>query len=73
MKWIDVNEKLPEKDVNVLCAIRFADGDIGIVIRWRTIYNDVITDENGFAIYPLEKKVLAWMPLPVYEPNDVKP
>lgn len=70
MKWIDVKERLPE---NVLCVIRFVNGVIGMVIRWRTIYDDVVSDENGFAIYPIEKKVLAWMPLPVYKPNDIEP
>lgn len=70
MKWIDVNERLPEKDVHVLCAIEYVDGDIGVTVRWRTIYDDSVADENGFAIYPIEKKVLAWMPIPEYEPNN---
>lgn len=69
MKWIDVNEELPKKDEDVLCAVECTDGYISIEIRWRTIYEDVVTDDNGFVIYPAEDKVLAWMPIPKYKPK----
>lgn len=71
MKWIDVKERLPEKEESVLCMVKRCDGYISPEIRWRTMYDDVVVDENGFAIYPIEKKVLAWMPIPEYKPNKV--
>lgn len=64
-KWIDVKDRLPEKDENVLVVMQDTDKAVHIEIRWRSIYDDVIVDENGFAIYPpVESKVIAWMPIP---------
>jgi hypothetical protein len=66
-KWIDVKDRLPEKDTHVLCVIADTDGAIHTEIRWRTIYDDVIVDNQGFAIYPpIEQEVLAWLPIPSY-------
>lgn len=69
MKWINVEKRLPEKDKDVLCIVKSSDGTINPEIRWRTIYKDVVVDDNGFYIYPSEERVLAWMPIPEYEPN----
>lgn len=64
-KWIDVNDRLPEKDEYVLCAIQC--DEVEVRIGWRTIYDDVVVDKNGFSILrPYEVEVLAWMPLPKY-------
>ena len=68
-RWIDVKDRLPEKDEDVLVAMQDPDDTVHVEIRWRSIYNDVVVDENGFAIYPSEEKVLAWMPLPKYKMN----
>ncbi len=71
MKWINVDERLPEKDLDVLCVVKSYDGTINPEIRWRAIYKNVEVDDNGFSIYPSEEKVLAWMPIPEYVPNKV--
>lgn len=68
-KWIDVKDRLPEKDEDVLVAMQDPDDTVHVEIRWRSIYDDVVVDENGFTIYPSEEKVLAWMPLPKYKMN----
>lgn len=69
-KWIDVKERLPKKDETVLCAVEHLDGEIHTELRWRTIYDDVQMDENGFSLFTdIEKRVLAWMPLPEYKTN----
>ena len=64
--WVDVKEYLPETDVNVLCMMEYEGGDIFPVIRWISGYDDVITDESGFALYPAEVRVVAWMEIPEY-------
>lgn len=66
-KWIDVKDRLPEEDENVLVVMQDSDKEMHTEIRWRASYDDVICDENGFAIYPPEKRVVAWMPIPKYE------
>jgi hypothetical protein len=67
-KWIDVKDRLPEKDTHVLCVIADTDGEIHTEIRWRTIYNDVLVDNHGFVIYPsVEKEVIVWQPIPQYD------
>jgi hypothetical protein len=72
-KWIDVNDRLPNKDENVLVVMQDTDKAVHIEIRWRSIYDDVIVDENKFAIYPpVESKVLAWLPIPNYNKNGRK-
>lgn len=65
-KWIDVKDRLPNKDEHVLVVIQDTDKAVHVEIRWRSIYEDTIVDENGFAIYPSEEKVLAWLPIPNY-------
>ena len=66
-KWIDVKDRLPEKDTNVLAVIKDSDNFVHIEVRWRSIYDDVLVDENGFVIYvPIEKEVIAWLPIPSY-------
>lgn len=66
-KWIDVKDRLPEKDTQVLAVIRDSDNLVHTEIRWRSIYDDVLVDENGFSIYaPIEKEVIAWLPIPNY-------
>lgn len=66
-KWIDVKDRLPEKDTHVLAVVKDTDNAVHTEIRWRTIYDDVLVDENGFAIYaPIEKEVIAWLPIPNY-------
>jgi len=65
--WVDVKDSLPETDVNVLCMMKYEGGVIFPVIRWRSGYDDVITDESGFALYPAEVRVVAWMEIPEYK------
>lgn len=66
-KWIDVKDRLPDKDTHVLVVIKDSDNLVHAEIRWRSIYDDVLVDENGFAIYaPIEKEVIAWLPIPNY-------
>lgn len=66
-KWIDVKNRLPEKDVHVLTVIKDSDNYVHTEIRWRSIYDDVLVDENGFVVYtPIEKEVIAWLPIPSY-------
>ena len=69
-KWIDVKDRLPNKDEHVLVVMQDIDKDTHVEIRWRSIYDDTIVDENGFTIYPpVESKVLAWLPIPNYYKN----
>lgn len=64
-KWIDVKNRLPNKDEHVLVVMQDTDKAVHVEIRWRSIYEDTIVDENGFAIYPpVEQRVLAWLPIP---------
>lgn len=63
-KWINVKDKLPERGCDVLVVIKGKDDSTYAGLRWRSEYNDVVVDENGFAIYPSEKEVLAWLPIP---------
>lgn len=71
-EWIDVNDKLPEKGADVLVAIQDIDNHFHTEIRWRSVYDDVIVDDNGFAIYPpVEERVLAWLPIPVYKVENL--
>lgn len=66
-KWIDVKDRLPNKDEHVLVVMQDTDKAVHVEIRWRSIYEDTIVDENGFAIYPpVESKVLTWLPIPNY-------
>lgn len=70
-KWIDVNDKLPNKDEHVLVVMQDKDKAVHVEIRWRSIFEDTIVDNNGFAIYPpVEKQVLAWLPIPKYYNNN---
>lgn len=63
-KWIDVKDRLPERGCDVLVVMKGKDNSTYAGLRWRSEYNDVVVDENGFAIYPSEKEVLAWLPIP---------
>lgn len=66
-KWIDVKNRLPERGEDVLVVMQDTDKAVHVEIRWRSIYEDTIVDDNGFAIYPpVESKVLAWLPIPNY-------
>lgn len=66
-KWIDVKDRLPEKDTHVLAVIKDSDNLVHTEIRWRSIYDDVLVDDNGFSIFaPIEKEVIAWLPIPNY-------
>lgn len=67
-EWIDVNDRLPNKYEHVLVVMQDKDNHFHTEIRWRSVYDDVIVDDNGFAIYPpVEERVLAWLPIPVYK------
>lgn len=73
MNWIDVNDRLPERGDDVLVVMQDTDKTEHVEIRWRSIHDDVIVDENGFAIYPpVEQKVLAWLSIPNYYKNERK-
>lgn len=65
-KWIDVKDRLPERGEDVLVVMQDVDGLTHTEIRWRSIHKDSIVDKNGFAIYPSEEEVLAWLPIPNY-------
>lgn len=69
-KWIDVNDRLPERGEDVLVVMQDVDGLTHTEIRWRSIHKDSIVDKNGFAIYPSEEEVLAWLPIPKYYKNE---
>lgn len=70
-KWIDVNDRLPNKNVQVFVVIQDKDEEVHVGIKCRSIYDDVFIDENGFAIHPqVESKVLAWLPIPKYYKNE---
>lgn len=70
-KWIDVNDRLPNKNENVFVVIQDTDEEVHAGIRCRSIYDDVLVDENGFAIYlPVESKVLAWLPIPKFYKHE---
>lgn len=72
-KWIDVNDRLPERDEDVLVVMQDKDKVEHIEIRWRSSYDDVTVDDNGFAIYPpVEEEVLAWLPIPKYVKKERK-
>lgn len=65
-EWIDVKYKLPERGEDVLVVMKDVDGFTHTEIRWRSIHKDSVVDKNGFAIYPSEEEVLAWLPIPNY-------
>lgn len=72
-EWIDVNDRLPERGEDVLVVMQDVDGFTHTEIRWRSIHDDVVVDENGFAIYPpVEEIVLAWLPIPTYTKKNKK-
>lgn len=69
--WIDVNDRLPNKGEDVLVVMQDTDKEVHVEIRWRSSFEDTIVDNNGFAIYPpVEKQVLAWLPIPKYYNNN---
>ena len=63
-KWIDVKDKLPERGCDVLVVMKGKDNSTYAGLRWRSEYKDAVVDEHGFVIYPLEKEVIAWLPIP---------
>lgn len=65
-KWIDVKDRLPERGCDVLVVMKGIDGSTYAGLRWRSEYKDAVVDEHGFVIYPSEKEVLAWLPIPSY-------
>lgn len=69
MEWIDVKDGIPERGVMVLCIVLDTDGETHPELRWRSIFKYVVEDKNGFSIAPVEKEVLAWMPIPEYKPK----
>jgi hypothetical protein len=72
MNWIDVNDRLPEMGEDVLVVMQDVDCFTHAEIRWRSVHKDSVVDENGFAIYPQEERVLAWLPIPKYVKKDRK-
>lgn len=69
--WINVNERLPRENTVVLVAVQCTG------VGYRTGYRSTdgfSVDKNGFYIHkPYEVEVLAWMPIPEYEPKTEKP
>ena len=63
-QWISVKKSLPEYDESVIVA--FGDGDYALLHRSNN--PNVLTDKNGFCNYGY-KEVLAWMPIPQFEPK----
>lgn len=69
--WVDVNDRLPNKNKNVFVVIQDTNEEVHVGIRCRSIYDDVLVDENGFVIYPpVESKVLAWLSIPKFYKNE---
>ena len=66
-QWISVEESLPEYEEDVLIA--YGDDEYGLCHRSNS--PDVLTDINGFCNYGY-KEVLAWMPIPKFEPNKTE-
>ena len=66
-QWISVEEALPEYEEDVLIAY----GDDEYDLCHRSNSPDVLTDINGFCNYGY-KEVLAWMPIPKFEPNKTE-
>ncbi len=66
-QWISVEEALPEYDESVIVA--FGDDDYALLHR--SDNSNVLTDKNGFCNYGY-KEVLAWMPIPKFEPNKTE-
>lgn len=71
-KWIDVNDRLPERGEDVLVVMQDADGFTHTEIRWRSIHKDSVVDKNGFVTYPSEEEVIAWLPIPKYVKKERK-
>lgn len=71
-EWIDVNDRLPERGEDVLVVMQDVDGLTHTEIRWRSVHKDSVVDKNGFATYPSEEEVLAWLPIPKYVKKDRK-
>lgn len=63
-QWISVEEALPEYDESVIVA--FGDDDYALLHRSNN--PNVLTDKNGFCNYGY-KEVLAWLPIPKFEPK----
>ena len=66
-QWIKVEDELPEYDESVIVA--FGDDDYALLHRSNN--SNVLTDKNGFCNYGY-KEVLAWMPIPKFEPNKTE-
>jgi len=72
MEWIDVNDRLPENDTEVIVTAKYSDKEICVETaimyyegEWQYCTNDYYGCE-----YPCE--VIAWMPLPKhYKRGDV--
>ena len=66
-QWISVEEALPEYDESVIVAFGYDD----YALLHRSNNSNVLTDINGFCNYGY-KEVLAWMPIPKFEPNKTE-
>lgn len=71
-RWIDVNDRLPERGEDVLVIMKDADGFNHAEIRWRSVHKDSVVDKNGFVTYPSEEEVIAWLPIPKYVKKERK-
>lgn len=60
LKWISVDERLPERDVDVLAYVRGASFDYQRVM-WIDDHSGKWAGYIGSGLYD---KVIAWMPLP---------
>lgn len=60
LKWISVDERLPERDVDVLAYVRGASFDYQRVM-WIDDYSGKWVGYIGSGLYD---RVIAWMPLP---------
>lgn len=63
-QWISVEDALPEYDETVI--VDFGDDDYAL--SHRSNNPDVLTDINGFCNYGY-KEILAWLPIPKFEPK----
>lgn len=66
-KWIDVKDRLPERGEDVLVVMQDVYGLTHTEIRWISVHKDSVVDKNGFATYPSEEEVIAWLPIPKFK------
>lgn len=65
--WISVEEALPEYEEEIL--VTYGNDEYSLCHRSKN--PNVLTDNNGFCNY-WHKEVLAWMPIPKFNPGKTE-